>query len=478
MSSSVSRPSLISLYKKLSIGWAAAGLILTTTLSLGCFFYLSKQAAETRIETLAQSVARAFRPDILDHNIRDAQFQISRVLNLKSTEHVIVRDGDLKTIYSADGTANNPTCRISQRVCWTNFFREMTYLQPVYFNDDLKDGLFGYVELKISNQFNWILAGCFALVLASIFFLGAWSLYRIQKQSAKRIGDIVTHWADRLKNNPTEKSSAQTAPYTEFLPLEASISKLYVEINKLQNIAAEEVKTKTQLEMLREINHDLKTPFSQLAKFFSVHVSKTRRTGVIDEELIEYMTRSLNRVGDLIRQVSTTRSLNIVGIFAQENADISEISKSFIHDLKKSEINESIEFVSVADTNFAKVSTPQFYRLLDNLVRNAVDAVDPKTGRIIVKAFKIENRPALSVQDNGCGIPPENLAAIFESGFTTKELKGSGLGLSIVKKICDEFNAEISVESQVGVGSTFTIKFLPGNAQGFEQPTGLKEASL
>ena len=70
---------------------------------------------------------------------------------------------------------------------------------------------------------------------------------------------------------------------------------------------------------------------------------------------------------------------------------------------------------------------------------------------------------AVSVQDNGVGIPEKNLAAIFDPGFTTKGVGiGTGLGLSICFKIAQDHGGRIDVESQVGEGSTFTLR-LPVN---------------
>jgi len=475
------RPSLISLYKKISIGWATVGLILTATLALTCFFYLSKQSAETKIETLAQSVTRAFRPTILDRNIRDAQLQMNRVLNLKDSEHVLIRDADFKTIYSSDGEEVISACKSSQKVCWNSIFSEMTYLQPVYFNDDVKEGLFGYVELKVSHKFNWPLAAWFGLVLTAIFFLSSFSLYKFQSRSVRHISKTVNLWADRLKKNPSLRSSVNEAPFSEFLPLESAISELYQEIDRLKENAAEEAKLKTQLSMLKEINHDLKTPLSQLAKFFSVHISKTRRTGILDEETVEYMERSLKTVGNLIRQIGTSRPLTVVENALPSFSDIAEETRTFIKDsLKVDEFSNqknSIE-ISTCASALAKIPSSEFYRILDNLLKNSLDAIDPDTGKILVTVGVENNLPTLIVEDNGCGISKANIKNIFESGYTTKLSDGNGLGLSSVRGICGKFKADISVESVVGIGSMFQVSFLPYLDQDFEHLSDLKEVSL
>jgi two-component system NtrC family sensor kinase len=65
----------------------------------------------------------------------------------------------------------------------------------------------------------------------------------------------------------------------------------------------------------------------------------------------------------------------------------------------------------------------------------------------------------VSVYDTGCGIPPENRARVFDAFYTTKEIgKGTGLGLSISAGIIRKHGGEITLSSEVGVGSTFTVR--------------------
>jgi signal transduction histidine kinase len=99
------------------------------------------------------------------------------------------------------------------------------------------------------------------------------------------------------------------------------------------------------------------------------------------------------------------------------------------------------------------------YRCVLNLVTNAIDACTPNGGLIGISTEYLEDqdRFSISVSDNGCGIPHENLSKLFDVFYSTKGVDGTGLGLSVTKKIVEEHMGSISVESEPGRGTTFTI---------------------
>ena len=95
-------------------------------------------------------------------------------------------------------------------------------------------------------------------------------------------------------------------------------------------------------------------------------------------------------------------------------------------------------------------------RVFTNLFTNALQAM-PDGGRLTIRAHKTEEAVSISVEDTGVGIPEEKLDKIFTPLFTTKS-KGIGLGLSICKRLLEAQGGSITVKSQVGKGSTFTLK--------------------
>jgi len=99
-------------------------------------------------------------------------------------------------------------------------------------------------------------------------------------------------------------------------------------------------------------------------------------------------------------------------------------------------------------------------QVLVNLLINAAQAVRARgNGKITLETRALGDQIEISVSDDGVGIPPENLGQIFSCGFTTRhEEGGSGLGLAISKEIVDAHHGSLEVKSQLGAGTTFTVR--------------------
>lgn len=101
-------------------------------------------------------------------------------------------------------------------------------------------------------------------------------------------------------------------------------------------------------------------------------------------------------------------------------------------------------------------------QVIINLIRNAVEATREEDGCVSVTVCAEEQHAVIRISDNGCGIPPENLHKIWEPFYTTKADEGTGLGLEICRRIIEAHGGLINCDSEVGVGTTFTI-YLPFN---------------
>ncbi len=99
--------------------------------------------------------------------------------------------------------------------------------------------------------------------------------------------------------------------------------------------------------------------------------------------------------------------------------------------------------------------TREILQVVSNLIVNALDAI-PENGTVHLRVRKSGGRVRIVVADNGQGIPKENAALIFQPFFTTKEGRGTGLGLCVSKRIIDHHNGTIRVRSSVRPGRSGT----------------------
>jgi len=115
-------------------------------------------------------------------------------------------------------------------------------------------------------------------------------------------------------------------------------------------------------------------------------------------------------------------------------------------------------------------------RVYRNLLTNAFQATGPG-GRVLVRTVRHEEQAVVEIADTGCGIPPDRLDNIFEDFVTTKR-RGLGLGLAISKKIVEQLEGTISVTSEVGRGTTFTMQFALTKARPSQLTNVSRRASI
>ena len=101
----------------------------------------------------------------------------------------------------------------------------------------------------------------------------------------------------------------------------------------------------------------------------------------------------------------------------------------------------------------------QIMRAIQNVIINGIQAAAEKKGSVIVKCTQKDFYVDVRIEDTGCGIAPAQIGKIFDPYFTTKQGKsGTGLGLYITKKVVEDHNGSIKVDSTPDVGTTFTIR--------------------
>ena len=137
------------------------------------------------------------------------------------------------------------------------------------------------------------------------------------------------------------------------------------------------------------------------------------------------------------------------------NALAGQLAEFVREDLAARQVKLQLELG--AGEPMALVDAAQLRQCLINLVRNAADAVIAKGGgRVMLRTRKADSRVVIEVEDEGTGIAPDVQARMFDPFFSTKE-GGSGLGLALTQQIVKDHGGDLSVQSSVGRGTTFTV---------------------
>ena len=214
-------------------------------------------------------------------------------------------------------------------------------------------------------------------------------------------------------------------------------------------------------DFIANVSHELKTPLAVIQNYGTL----LQQPSLSEEKRQEYakaITNTSRRLANLITNILKMNKLETQQIYPK--AETYELGEQLCECLlafesaweeKDLEIETDVEEEVLVDTNAELLSL-----VWNNLFSNAVKFTEP--GGTISLSLKAEGEFAIvRVSDTGCGISSEVGKHIFEKfyqGDTSHAAQGNGLGLALVKRVIDIVGGDISVSSEVGKGSTFTVK--------------------
>ena len=240
-----------------------------------------------------------------------------------------------------------------------------------------------------------------------------------------------------------------------------STDELILLINDISSLKKLENRRKN---LISDISHEIKTPISVIRAG-----SETLRDGAIhDPKVAEKFLNSINsnseRLADMIDDLVELEKIEVGQIFLKnekiklkEEIDLIVESLSTLIDEKKLTVENKV------NPNYKFKSDKQSLRdILINLLNNAVK-YSKEHGRIILSSRVSKDFLILEIKDFGYGIEKANIKRIFDRFYRTAKArantKGTGLGLTLVNQLVKRIGGKISVESTIGKGSTFFIKF-------------------
>ena len=214
-------------------------------------------------------------------------------------------------------------------------------------------------------------------------------------------------------------------------------------------------------DFIANVSHELKTPLAVIQNYGTMLQSP----GLTDEQRAEYakaVTEQSRRLADLITNILKLNRLEDQQIFpAAKRFNLGEQLAGCLLQFEDIWEKKNIEIETDLEEDVFVESDDELLSLVwNNLFSNALKFTEP--GGTVSVALKTEgDSTVVEVTDTGCGIPPETGRHIFEKfyqGDTSHAAQGNGLGLALVKRVVDIVGGEITVESEVGKGSTFTVK--------------------
>ena len=210
------------------------------------------------------------------------------------------------------------------------------------------------------------------------------------------------------------------------------------------------------------VTHELKTPLQSIigsAELLETGLVKDEDRGKFIGNIRKEASRLVNLINDIIRLSQLDENLES----ATETVELLSVANEVVDVLSASASKKNVSlYVDGEPCTIFGVKRYIYeiiYNLCDNAIRYNIDG-----GKVTIKISKESGSPEISVTDTGIGIAPEHQGRIFERFYRvdkshSKETGGTGLGLSIVKHAVQYHKAKISLDSEVGKGTTVTVKF-------------------
>ena len=265
----------------------------------------------------------------------------------------------------------------------------------------------------------------------------------------------------------------QLEAYREILSLNEELNNYIERLESTQKQLIQAEKLNAIGQLAASIAHEINNPLAG-ALVYSKLLSKKVGSDSFDKgEALSNLSKIESAVSHCSRLVR-----GLLDFSRQSEPLLQPVVLSSVIDQSISLVGHQAEMKKVEVTREEASSLPmvmadagQLQQVIINLVVNAIQAM-PDGGKLTIRTSLGDGGYIqVSVQDTGCGIPPENLDKLFTPFFTTKEeVKGVGLGLAVSYGIIERHGGRIEVQSEVGQGSTFTVH-LPASGGERNQPT-------
>jgi PAS domain S-box-containing protein len=272
-------------------------------------------------------------------------------------------------------------------------------------------------------------------------------------------GNIVATIAQGQDITERKNMEKWLKEYSEHL--EEKVEERTIQLKKTQEQLLKAERLAAIGEAAGMVGHDLRNPLQAITNMVYLSEKKSKSIPITEKEIlekhgflelrsglkeqVEYMEKIVSNLQDYARPVKPTPVE--IGLHQLINKTLSSLT-----------VPENAKVSIVIEKDFPKLTLDPtlMQRVFSNLITNAMQAM-PNGGKLTIRASKKEETALISIEDTGAGISDENLSKLFMPLFTTKA-KGQGFGLPVCKRLVEAHDGNITVESKVGKGSTFTVE--------------------
>ncbi|MFK7814787.1 MAG: ATP-binding protein, partial [Gammaproteobacteria bacterium] len=300
------------------------------------------------------------------------------------------------------------------------------------------------------------------------------------------INDDISNWLvdskainyiKKIKNNPTSKYPSERMEFSpEHFPKNniaikayplfspKDVKNVYGTLVLFQDITEESLAKNARGEFVAHVAHELKTPLNVLAMYSETLQREEGQSEEFRTEAVNVIHDEVERISMLINNLLSITKIEMGSLNLQrQHVKLRDLLKDSFETIKRNSRSKKLEFIFDVPNELPPLYVDKdLLRIaINNLLTNAIKYSDT-TGTITLETEQVDNSIYISVKDTGIGINSKDQNQIFKKFFRSndedvRERTGHGLGLSLTNDIVQLHNGNLKVNSELGVGSEFTI---------------------
>ena len=318
-------------------------------------------------------------------------------------------------------------------------------------------------SLLLTQGFLWLCYQRFSLFLLLVFVLAGGAILAVGCSYFKKQNQVMEQAVSQLQAYLDGDHNARIE-----CDEEGELYRLFHTVNSMAAVlnahADNELREKEFLKnTISDISHQLKTPLAALNIYNGLLQDGDMELSAV-KEFADLSEQELDRIEILVQNLLKITKLDAGAIVLEKTTEnVADMMRDIeLHFAYRARQEKKGIILSGSDHLSLFCDRDWLNEAIDNIVKNAFDHTE--SGATIRVAWKeLPSGVQIVITDNGCGIHPEDIHHIFKRFYRSrfsKDKQGIGLGLPLAKAIVEAHNGTIEVDSELGIGTTFTMNFL------------------